>query len=54
MIKQVEEVNEKIEFKYEEANSKIEQNSIRLENINRNSHALTSSAKSFQNEMKSE
>ena len=52
--KQVKEVKEKIEFNYDNANYKIEQNSIQLENINRNLQSLTSSAKSFQDEIKSE
>ena len=47
MEKQVKEVNEKIEFNHEEANSKIEQHSIQLESINRSILSLTSSAKSF-------
>ena len=46
--------NEKIEFKYEEVNAKIEQNSIRLENVDRNIDTLTSSARSFQNEIKND
>ena len=51
---EVEEIVEKLESKYEETAAKVEKNSIKLENINRDIQTLSSTTKIFQNENKSE